>query len=204
MNYTDEQVARAWIFDKFDLVPDLPPDQKHPVPIELIRGRFTGEEISILSTGRGFSEPICSDLLDRFEKAISLLPCPFCGGKPELHDFDLDNPDLLHTSWGVFCSECPGEVGYEKGCLESPIDAVKAWNRRSEKKETTSKFIGDITEKEIKCGDFRVKFRVEPYDDKFRAFFLGKAIGNKYFIGNTPEEAIEKANTSLRVEMSFE
>lgn len=71
------------------------------------------------------------------------------------------------------------------------------------KAKIDSKFVGSITEEEVYCGEFCIKFRVEPYGEKFKAFFLGKAINNKFFIGNTQDEALEKASAALRIDVRF-
>ena len=60
----------------------------------------------------------------------NLLPCPFCGGIPELHESD---------NWGgiytIFCTGCGAEVG-DDCCLEYGTDketAIYLWNRRVSK-----------------------------------------------------------------------
>lgn len=62
-----------------------------------------------------------------------LLPCPFCGKKPELRELLVHYDDGPHGPVGsysghflVACDECGIEVGEEYR-----DDAIAAWNRRA-------------------------------------------------------------------------
>jgi len=65
-------------------------------------------------------------------------------------------------------------------------------------------FIGDVGDEDVDCGEFRLKFQVQPDGVGFRVFYLGKAAGNHYFYGATEEEALEKAVKAVSVDVSFE
>lgn len=54
-----------------------------------------------------------------------LLPCPFCGGKAELHGINNSNPFI------VYCTNCGVEMGNEKDFLT--YQAIDAWNTRTPK-----------------------------------------------------------------------
>ena len=64
-------------------------------------------------------------------------------------------------------------------------------------------FVGDVEDKDVGCGEFRLKFRVEPLGDGVQVFYLGKAVGNRYFYGATEEEALEKALKAVSVDVAF-
>lgn len=60
-----------------------------------------------------------------------LKPCPFCGGKAELHAIDFDewqrhDPDCI---WYVRCNECGACTDEYTG--EAEAEAVAAWNTRA-------------------------------------------------------------------------
>lgn len=53
-----------------------------------------------------------------------LKPCPFCGGKVELHPFRIAN------IYGISCPDCGSCYSNNPG--ESKWGVTKAWNRRTE------------------------------------------------------------------------
>jgi len=53
-----------------------------------------------------------------------LLPCPFCGGEPYLHEEEGQRPD--ESSFSVHCDGCEATHKTSRG-----DDAVAAWNKRS-------------------------------------------------------------------------
>ena len=55
---------------------------------------------------------------------VELLPCPFCGGKPELESSMI----LGGEWWRVRCPYCFAKTYHE----QSPEDAAHEWNRRPE------------------------------------------------------------------------
>ena len=64
-------------------------------------------------------------------------------------------------------------------------------------------FVGTVGEEDIECGEFRLKFRIDPFGDGFDAWYLGKATGNRHFYGATEEEALEKAVKAVSVDVTF-
>ena len=74
---------------------------------------------------------------------IKLKPCPFCGGKAQLHLIEVDEPvtffDLYYT---VYCTNCKISIGAyhisklpqfcESEVKEAQTQAIEAWNRRVE------------------------------------------------------------------------
>ena len=60
------------------------------------------------------------DQTDKQEESIVLLPCPFCGGRPELY---------VSNDWGVHdvrCSQCHVTTR----CFLEPGTSTATWNRR--------------------------------------------------------------------------
>ena len=74
------------------------------------------------------------------------LPCPFCGGAPE----------LPVRTYYVRCSECLAEGPYERGPHEvAPTEAIAAWNRRAALAEPVQEPVflwGKAIGVEQKCG----------------------------------------------------
>lgn len=60
---------------------------------------------------------------------LKLLPCPFCGGKAELSEFEATEN---HYLFEVFCTECGAEM---TDTYQTMVDAITAWNRRPDIKE---------------------------------------------------------------------
>lgn len=52
------------------------------------------------------------------------LPCPFCGGEPELHN------NSSETLYGVYCPACGAQTAHEG--FTAGDDAIAAWNRRTQ------------------------------------------------------------------------
>lgn len=65
-----------------------------------------------------------------------LKPCPFCGGKAEIEDFeyfpDCANEPEKWKSVGCFTDGCVCERHCDGVYCESEIEAVKKWNTRAE------------------------------------------------------------------------
>ena len=55
------------------------------------------------------------------------LPCPFCGGEPELHN------NSSETLYGVYCPACGAQTAHEG--FTAGDDAIAAWNRRAQPAE---------------------------------------------------------------------
>jgi len=55
-------------------------------------------------------------------KLIELKPCPFCGGKAEVHEFN-------GKCFMAYCSKCACEQGRNYTTEKA---AIKAWNKRYE------------------------------------------------------------------------
>lgn len=55
---------------------------------------------------------------------LKLLPCPFCGGEPELHN------NSSETLYGVYCPACGAQTAHEG--FTAGDDAIAAWNRRAQ------------------------------------------------------------------------
>ena len=60
-------------------------------------------------------------------KKVSLLPCPFCGGKASL--FSFEQPDGS-TTWEVDCENDNCEVSACTAMHDTPEEAAAVWNRR--------------------------------------------------------------------------
>lgn len=86
-----------------------------------------------------FSEPVTSYAkmaVESLEKQMSitttLLPCPFCGGKPVLESWEMSAWDKMNIArnskywWHVFCDDCLGG-GPD---MQNAREAIEAWNRR--------------------------------------------------------------------------
>lgn len=85
-----------------------------------------------------FSEPVTSYAkmaVEALEKQISStapLPCPFCGGKPVIENWEMSPWEKIHIEtesnhwWNVFCDDCLG-AGPD---MLSKEEAIDAWNRR--------------------------------------------------------------------------
>lgn len=63
-----------------------------------------------------------------------LLPCPICGGKAEIAEFDppLRRPARNHP-YTVYCPGCELLFGWDVdygGTFDTPEEASAAWNRR--------------------------------------------------------------------------
>lgn len=59
-----------------------------------------------------------------------LKPCPFCGGKPELHDWQYWAGPMSRVRvlrYGVLCTSC----GVMFPADSTKEDAIKLWNRRT-------------------------------------------------------------------------
>lgn len=63
-------------------------------------------------------------------KMTRLKPCPFCGGEPTIRIFKGKNG--WRDRYAVICSYDDGGCGGEGGIYHSEIEAIEAWNRRSE------------------------------------------------------------------------
>lgn len=62
-------------------------------------------------------------------KEVELKPCPFCGGKAELHSWH--KPECMakdEIRAEVWCNDCPATVG----TYLTKEEAVEAWNRRAD------------------------------------------------------------------------
>ena len=60
-----------------------------------------------------------------------LKPCPFCGGKPEIHGYHGFWADNKHH----YCVHCTNDlccIHPSTGVYESIGEAIKAWDRRAE------------------------------------------------------------------------
>ncbi len=59
-----------------------------------------------------------------------LLPCPFCGGKAQIHKrkFNFASHEPLFTDYGyaIFCTKCKCSTEYSV----SADEAKETWNRR--------------------------------------------------------------------------
>jgi Lar family restriction alleviation protein len=63
-----------------------------------------------------------------------LKPCPFCGGvdiRIESEDIGMNEPVI---DYEIFCMNCNSVAAH--GCCRTEEAAIKAWNRRSGKKDT--------------------------------------------------------------------
>ena len=62
--------------------------------------------------------------------SLSLLPCPFCGGKPVIDKWELSTYERIYLDydywWAVFCDDCLAEGAN----MLSKKEAIAAWNRR--------------------------------------------------------------------------
>jgi len=70
--------------------------------------------------------------------AVTLLPCPFCGGPPVPHTFPKETSDGVNVKAYVFCHECGAEGPYVEGMTYDPEErddleakAVLLWNARN-------------------------------------------------------------------------
>jgi Lar family restriction alleviation protein len=52
-----------------------------------------------------------------------LLPCPFCGGKANVYENEVD----FVTKWSVGCGDCNCNMDV---CEDTPADAAVVWNTR--------------------------------------------------------------------------
>ena len=57
---------------------------------------------------------------------ISLLPCPFCGGNPDIHARHWTNGN---HEWWISCIKCFSETTI----FDNPEEAIEAWNTRVER-----------------------------------------------------------------------
>jgi hypothetical protein len=63
------------------------------------------------------------------EEAMTLLPCPFCGGKAELRE-DLDyHTGKPNGKWWAICPPC--DLIRDQGFCVSRDEAITAWNTRT-------------------------------------------------------------------------
>lgn len=61
----------------------------------------------------------------------ALLPCPFCGGKPEQFCID-DEGDENYGGHGIQCTKCGASTNLRFACGDDPVPLqVEAWNRRA-------------------------------------------------------------------------
>jgi len=70
---------------------------------------------------------------------IKLKPCPFCGGTVSIQLIDprLYRPSMNHP-FAVVCYACDLLFGYDEdygGRFDTENEAIKAWNRRAERRE---------------------------------------------------------------------
>lgn len=59
---------------------------------------------------------------------IELLPCPFCGGRPEVIEFTEDDGFENRGGSAIECQRCLASSRVEFGCKEN---LVSSWNRRA-------------------------------------------------------------------------
>ena len=60
-----------------------------------------------------------------------LLPCPFCGGRAWLNDYEARHGDLASRSRCPQCASCGCNLGY----LPTARKATEAWNLRTRQPE---------------------------------------------------------------------
>ena len=58
--------------------------------------------------------------------ARAILECPHCGSAAQLQHSEPENSQEETWSWRVQCSGCPAQTGW----METPEEAISAWNRR--------------------------------------------------------------------------
>lgn len=96
-----------------------------------------------------------------------LLPCPFCGGKPNIEPWHGGKPTKMMISCpGVYANSIMGH-GEEVTCETAPMvtgetkkEAIKNWNTRAQpkyKRVGLEEFICDFVD-EYRVEDFRAKY----------------------------------------------
>lgn len=61
--------------------------------------------------------------MERSAEMIELKPCPFCGGKADIYEPDVDIETHL-----VYCTKCQAETQL----FAKREEAIEAWNRRAD------------------------------------------------------------------------
>ena len=64
-----------------------------------------------------------------------LLPCPFCGGKPQIIIAPTNEANGI-PCYGIACKECHVMIGTNQAGVtdfyRTPVEAVNVWNRRKD------------------------------------------------------------------------